>query len=92
MALSSELINRIKEYKEYSAMIDELSHLKDTIADELKALMTTTGQDRLTIGQYTISYTDCSRRDIDKKTLQANYSEIYNGLLKETHYKRFSVV
>jgi len=92
MTLSNELINKIREYKEYSAMIEELANLKDAIADELKALMTTTGQDRMTIGQYTISYTDCSRRDIDKKTLQANYNEIYNGLLKETHYKRFSVV
>jgi hypothetical protein len=81
MALANDLITKIREYKEYSAMIDELSNLKDTIADELKSLMTTTGQDRLTIGQYTISYTDCSRRDIDKKSLQANYNEIYNGLL-----------
>ena len=92
MALHNELITKIREYKEYVAMIDELSNLKDTIADELKALMTTTNQDRLQVGQYTISYTDCSRRDIDKKTLQANYTEIYNNLLKETHYKRFSVV
>jgi len=72
-------------------MIEELSILKDAIADELKSLMTATGQDRLAVGQYTISYTDCLRRDIDKKALKSDYNEIYNGLLKETHYKRFSV-
>ena len=92
MTLSNDLINKIREYKEYSNMLEEISSLKDAIADELKALMLATGQDRMTVGQYTISYTDCLRRDIDKKTLQATHSELYNNLLKETHYKRFSVV
>ena len=66
MTLTNDLSNKIREYKEYSAMIEELSILKDAIADELKSLMTATGQDRLAVVQYTISYTDCLRRDIDK--------------------------
>jgi predicted phage-related endonuclease len=89
--LSIELTERIKEYKEYSAMIEELSILKDAIADELKALMVATDQSKMTIGQYTLTYSDCSRRDIDKKALANEHNEIYNAYLKESFYKRFTV-
>ena len=89
--LSTELIAKIKEFKEYGAMIDELTHLKDAIADELKALMTATGQNKMTIGQYTLTYTDCERRDLDKKAIAENYADIYNAHLKQSFYKRFTV-
>ena len=85
------LESKIKEYREYARMIEELEALKDAIADELKAAMTEAGSSKLIIGEYKLSYTDCTRKDIDKKRLEAEQSEIYTAYLKETSYKRFSV-
>ena len=85
------LIEKIHEYKEYSAMISELQALTEAIADELKSYMTETNQERVIIGQYQISFKECIRKDVDRKRLENEYGEIYAELLKETTYKRFQV-
>ena len=87
----ANLETRIKEYREYARMIEEMEALKDAIADELKAAMNEAGQDKMIIGEYKLSYTDCTRRDIDKKRLEAEHGDIYTAYLKETTYKRFAV-
>jgi len=83
---------RIREYREYAKMIDELKALKTGIEDELKAAMVKAGVSKMIIGEYKLSYTDCTRKDIDKKRLQAEHSELYDEYIKETNYKRFTVV
>ena len=82
---------RIKEYKEMKRLAEEAQAVADAIADELKAAMTETGETKLIVGEYKLSYTDCKRTDIDKKALQAEQADIYAAYLKETSYKRFSV-
>ena len=84
-------IEKIKEYREYKRMIEELQELADSIADELKAEMTAAGQDKIIVGEYKLSYIDCIRTDLDKKRLEADHSDIYAAYLRETTYKRFSV-
>ena len=86
-----ELASKIHDYKEYTAMINELEALKASIADELKETLAGLGQDTMTVGDYKVSYTDCFRKDIDKKALASKHSEIYNAMLRETSYKRFTV-
>jgi len=87
----TNLQEKIKEYREYARMIEEMEELKSAIADELKAAMQEAGQDKMIIGEYKLSYTDCTRKDIDKKRLEADHGDIYTAYLKETTYKRFSV-
>ena len=86
-----ELTAKIKEYKEYSQMIAELEAIKDAIADGLKAFMAQSGLDTMTVGEYKVSYTDCFRRDIDKKALANEHADLYASYLKETTYKRFTI-
>ena len=87
----TNLQDKIREYKEYARMIEEMEALKNAIADELKAEMTATGQDKMIIGEYKLNYIDCTRRDIDKKRLEAEHKALYDAYIKETTYKRFSV-
>ena len=85
------LENKIKEWKEYQALINEITALKDSIADEIKEYLAEINQQTATIGEYKVSYTDCMRKDIDKKALQAEHSDLYAAYLKETTYKRFCI-
>ena len=85
------LEQKIKEYREYKNMIEELEALKESLADEIKATMTAAGQDKMVVGEYKLSYTDCKRSDIDKKRLKAEHGALYDAYLKEITYKRFSV-
>jgi len=82
---------KIREYREYTRMIDELKILKSDIEAELKAALVKAGVSKMIIGEYKLSYTDCIRNDIDKKRLQAEHGELYAQYLKETSYKRFTV-
>ena len=86
-----ELESKAKEYREMKRMADEAQAVADTLADELKAAMTESGESKKTVGEYKISYTDCTRKDIDKKRLEAVHPDIYATYLKETTYKRFQV-
>ena len=85
------MAEKIREYREYTRMMEELAALKDAIADELKAWMTQEGKAKATVGEYKLSYTEVTRSDIDKKRLQAEQEEIYNAYQKETKYMRFAV-
>ena len=87
----TNLESKIKEYREFKRLAEEAQAAADSIADELKAAMQEAGQDKMTVGEYKVSYTDCTRRDIDKKALQNDHADIYDAYLKESTYKRFSV-
>jgi predicted phage-related endonuclease len=88
---TQELTARIKEYREYKRLAEEMLALAESIGDELKRYMTETGQSKAIVGEYKLSYTDVSRTDIDKKRLETEQAEIYAEYLKETSYKRFLV-
>jgi uncharacterized protein YjiS (DUF1127 family) len=49
------LIDKIRDYREYKRMIEELENLADTIADELKTYMSDIGQTKIIIGEYKIN-------------------------------------
>ena len=84
------MLERIKEYREYKRMIEELQDLADAIANELKAEMTASGQDKMIVGEYKLSYTDATRETLDKKRLEADLGDL-SEYTNVTHYKRFSV-
>lgn len=86
----TNLQDKIREYREYARMIEEMEALKDAIADELKVAMTEAGQDKMIVGEYKLSYTDCTRKDLDKKRLEADLGDL-SEYTKVTIYKRFSV-
>ena len=87
----NELTAKIREYRELKRLAEEAQAAADAIADEIKAAMTEAGESKMIIGEYKLSYSDCTRKDIDKKALAADHADIYAAYLKETTYKRFSI-
>jgi len=80
---------KIREYREYARMIEEMESIKSAIGDELKAAMN--GESKMIVGEYKLSYTDCTRKDLDRKRLESDHADIYAAYIKETTYKRFQV-
>jgi len=81
----------IHAYLEMKRKAEEAKALADGMASELKALMDEAGKDILVVGAYKLSYTDCIRKDIDKKRLESEQKDIHDAYLRESTYKRFSV-
>jgi predicted phage-related endonuclease len=87
----TNLESKINEYREYARMIEEMEALKDAIADELKAAMSEAGESKMVVGEYKLSYTDRTRKDLDKKRIEADLGDL-SEYTKVTAYKRFAVV
>jgi len=85
------LEEKIRQFREYKRLAEEAEALADSIADELKAAMAEAGQDKMTVGEYKLSYTACTRKDIDKKRLEVEAPTVYAAFLKETTYRRLQV-
>jgi predicted phage-related endonuclease len=87
----TDLESKIREYREMKRLAEEAQAAADSIADELKAEMNAQGTSKLIVGEYKLSYSTVTRKDIDKKRLEAERADIYSAYLKETSYKRFAV-
>ena len=86
-----DLTVKIREYREYHRMIEEMQAIKEAIADELKAYMQEAGESKMIIGEYKLSYTEVKRTEIDKKRFQAENADLYALYSKELAYMRFLV-
>jgi predicted phage-related endonuclease len=85
------MLEKIKQYREYKRLTEEAQAMADSLADELKAAMAEAGESKLIVGEYKLSFTDVTRKDIDKKALKADHADIYSQYETETTYKRFNV-
>ena len=82
--------SKIKEYREMKRLVEEAQAAADAIADELKAYMTDTSQEKAVIGEYKLSYTEQKRETLDKKKLEENLGDL-SDYTKVTRYKIFKV-
>lgn len=78
---------KVREYREYKRMIEEMQSLADGLADELKAALNEAGESKLIVGEYKLSYTDSKRETLDKKRLEADLGDL-TDYTKVTYYKR----
>ena len=86
----TEIEKKIREYREYKRMIEELEEMTAAIADELKAAMEKEGKDRMIIGEYKLSYTDTTRTYLDRQQLENAFGDL-TKYEKTTTYKTFRV-
>ena len=86
----TELERKVNEYREYKRMAEELEQLRDSLRDEIIAMMQ--GAPEVVTGACKVMYKDVQSVRLDSKLLQAAHPDIYAECSKRTTYKRFSVV
>jgi len=86
----TNLQEKIREYREFKRLAEEAQAAADSIADELKAAMQEAGQDKMTVGDYKLTYTESKRETLDKKRLEQDLGDL-TEYTKVTFYKRFAV-
>lgn len=86
----TELERKVNEYREYKRMSEELEQLRDSLRDEIIAMMQ--GAPEVVAGACKVMYKDVQSVRLDSKLLQAAHPDIYAECSKRTTYKRFSVV
>ena len=86
----ADLQERIREYQEFKWLAEEAQAAADSMADELKKAMTEAGQDKMTVGEYKLSYVDAKRETLDKQRLEADLGDL-TAYTNVTEYKIFIV-
>lgn len=86
----AELEKKIREYREYKRMIEELEEQAAAVADEIKAAMVEAGQERMIVGEYKLAYFDVTRTTLDTQRLEADLGDL-SEYKKTTTYKQFRV-
>ena len=86
----TELERKVNEYREYKRMAEELEQLRDSLRDEIIAMMK--GAPEVVAGACKVMYKDVQSVRLDSKLLQATHPDVYAECSKKTVYKRFSVV
>ena len=86
----TNLTETIRTYREYKRMAEEAQAMADSIADELKAIMTAQGQEKLAVGEYKLSYTETKRETLDKKRLEQDLGDL-SEYTKISKYRVFKV-
>ena len=84
------LETKIREYRELKRMAEEAQAVANSIADEIKTYMTELGENKMTVGEYKLSYIEAMRETLDKKRLEADIGDL-TEYTKVTTYKVFKV-
>jgi len=86
----NELLSKIKEYREYKRLAEEMQALADELADDIKKIMVEDGKEKMIVGEYKLSYTTQKRETLDKKRLEEDLGDL-SEYTKVTQYKVFRI-
>jgi len=89
--LQNEMLSKIKEYREYKRLAEEMQALADSLANEMKKAMITDNIEKMIVGEYKLSYIDQKRETIDKKRLEKDLGDL-SEYTKVTYHKVFRIV
>jgi predicted phage-related endonuclease len=88
---NEKLHELVIQYKQYKALVDEAQEMVDTIADELKAILTAQDTEEMTVDVFKVRYKSVTSTRLDTTTLKKELPEIAERYSKQTTSKRFSV-
>lgn len=88
---SIDINKAITELKELEVMAAEVAAEIDSIKGTLKAELTRSKTDELSVGIFKIRYKTVKGRRFDTKAFKAANSKLYDSFRKEVISKRFSV-
>lgn len=86
----TDLEKKCNEYREYKRLAEQAEQMRDSIRDEIIAMMA--GAPEVVAGACKATYKDVQSVRLDSKLLKALHPDVYAECSTKTSYKRFSVV
>lgn len=87
----SALEEKIKKYKELDIAIKALTSQCNSLKDEIKTYMNENGHNKMSVGSYTCTISECNKSGIDTQFLKTYFPDIYAKCQTSTSYQRFTV-
>lgn len=83
--------NRVRKILALETQIKDLEAQADAIRDELKADMTSNGQDERRTGAFVIRWKEIINSRLDSKALKAALPDVFAAYSKQSSSRRFTI-
>lgn len=92
LVITANLENEIKDIRALEAKINELDELKKEKEALIKSVLDTAGVEEMKIGAFTVRFTNIVRNNFNTTAFKKKYLELYNAFIKQSNYRKFSIV
>ena len=90
--ITADLEEEIKAIRALEAKINELDELKNEKEALIKSVLDTAGVEEMKIGAFTVRFTNIVRNNFNTTAFKKKYLELYNAFIKQSNYRKFSIV
>ena len=92
LIITANLENEIRDIRALEAKINELDELKKEKEALVKSVLDEAGVEELQIGAFTVRFTNIVRNNFNTTAFKKKYLELYNAFIKQSNYRKFSIV
>lgn len=85
------LENLINEMRAKEAEAKAINEEVEAVKFLIKETLDNEGLDEVTTATHTVKYSSCERTTVDKKTLQAEYPDIFSKVCRVSQYKMLRI-
>ena len=90
--VTANLEEEVKASRALEAKINELDELKKEKEALVKSVLDEAGVEELQIGAFTVRFTNIVRNNFNTTAFKKKYLELYNAFIKQSNYRKFSIV
>ena len=90
--VTANLEEEVKAIRALEAKINELDELKKEKEALVKSVLDEAGIEELQIGAFTVRFTNIVRNNFNTTAFKKKYLELYNAFIKQSNYRKFSIV
>lgn len=90
--ITTNLENEIRDIRTLEAKIQELDELKKEKEAIIKSVLDETGLEEMQIGAFTVRFQNIVRNNFNTTAFKKKYLELYNAFIKQSNYRKFTIV
>ena len=90
--VTTNLEEEVKAIRALESKINELDELKKEKEALVKSVLDEAGLEELQIGAFTVRFTNIVRNNFNTTAFKKKYLELYNAFIKQSNYRKFSIV
>ena len=90
--ITADLEEEIRTIKALEAKLEELNELKEEKVNIIKKVLNDAGVEEMKIGAFTVRFTNIVRNNFNASAFKKKYLELYNAFIKQTNYRKFTIV
>ena len=90
--VTNNLEEEIKAIRAIEAKEQELKELRQEKEALVKKVLDEVGIEELKVGAFTVRFTNVVRNNFNTTAFKKKYLELYNAFIKQTNYRKFTIV